>query len=84
MLTQSFWFRLWDLSAEKARPPLRQEPALCSRGEACRLVPGGAGRAAQEPGTREPPALPRPSVPVLGTFLHPNRMESFVRCFSII
>lgn len=52
-------------------------------------VPLGArrsqpGRAAQEPGTREPPALPRPSVPVLGMFQQPNHMESFVRCFSII
>lgn len=42
------------------------------------------GRATQEPRTQEPPALPRPSVPVLGMFLHPNLMKSFVRCFSII
>lgn len=44
-LIQSFWFCLWDLSAESRRPPLRQEPALCSRGELCRWVPGGASLA---------------------------------------
>ena len=44
-LMQSFWFRLCDLSAEITHPPLRQEPALCSRGELCRLVPRGASLA---------------------------------------
>lgn len=45
VLMQSFWFRLWYVSAESMRPPLWQELALCSRGEVCHLVPGGVGLA---------------------------------------
>lgn len=32
----------------------------------------------------EPPALQRPSVPVLRLLLHPNHVESFVHCFSVL